>query len=341
MSIAIKERPILFSGPMVRAILAGRKTQTRRVVNPQPPEGQTIGVCHYSPTGWAYCEDPKCVQPDGCTCKPVRNPYGDIGDRLWIKEKWALVSWGGEDGIDDWTYPIPKQPPGLGWSVHHAAGGPYETDCIEDRGFRWRPSIHMPRWASRITLEITDVRVERLQDISEEDITEEGVDESLLECLIAGTAGKHKTVAEHWINGLDESLSYCKPCAEREVARLKKADPECDAMVDGGWVGESDSLPYCEQCGRALRSSLTTYGCESELDHFETYDFDFRSPSDCYSMERILGSCGFLDVKLTPRIKRLGYRILWESINGPGSWDANPWVWAINFTVKPCEGGAK
>lgn len=170
---AVRERPILFSGPMVNAILDGRKTQTRRVCAVQPEHG--ITPCHWSGTGWAIAGP-----DDACTCKPVKCPYyGDSESsdkmRLWVRETWALVR-ADEDGIEDWTGPIPDEPPGLGWAVWYRAGHSWACDHPTDRGFRWRPSIFVPRWASRITLEITDVRVERLQAISGQDAVSEGVE---------------------------------------------------------------------------------------------------------------------------------------------------------------------
>lgn len=148
----MKERPILFSAPMVRAILDGRKTQTRRVVKPQPELTSHSGFLwkgYYSGTGF----DMKTI---------VRNfshrcPYGVFGDRLWVRECWAPVS----------TFdPSPD------------TGALYRADTMYDAAvveWKWRPSIHMPRWASRITLEVVAVRVERLQDISEADAQAEGV----------------------------------------------------------------------------------------------------------------------------------------------------------------------
>lgn len=213
MTTAVRERPMIFSGPMTRAILSGRKTQTRRVMKGE----------------WVYDGETGV----GASWEPPACKYGSIGDRLYIKEKWALVMWD-EDETDDWTHPIPKTHPGLGWSVHHAAGSTYETDCLEDRGFRWRPSIHMPRWASRITLEITDVKVELLQDISGDDAMAEGVDQT-----------------EFWT-------------------------PK-----------ELEGRPFEEKW-------------------WDDYHFWNHYP-------------------------QMAYRRLWESIHGSGSWDLNPYIWAISF----------
>ena len=138
------ERPILFSAPMVLAILDGKKTQTRRVA-----KLNDVGRVKEagSPRNW-HCDDPDAV--NAC-------PYGCHGDTLWVRETWAPARTGGYDAREDG---------GLYWYRASDAGicdGP------------WKPSIFMPRDACRIRLEITGVRLERLQDISEDDSKAEGV----------------------------------------------------------------------------------------------------------------------------------------------------------------------
>lgn len=185
-----KERPILFSAPMVRAILAGTKTQTRRLVKwPIYSNGtrydRGLGdiLCHndYLPPSAMLMEVRR-----GKTSYVTSNleawehecPYGEPGDRLWVRETWS------PDHRD--VYPcIPY--------VYRASAsfsddearehrfcdfektGVRHFECLACAGFKWRPSIHMPRSVSRITLEITDVRVERLQSISDSDAKAEGV----------------------------------------------------------------------------------------------------------------------------------------------------------------------
>jgi hypothetical protein len=191
------ERPILFSAPMVRALLDGSKTQTRRAVSARLIERWTVEEsAHHRDF------DDEEVLPD---C-----PYGRVGDRLWVKETCALVNDGSPDPFlvyraDRGARNLSGQRGGITYWM----ASDYEPE-------RWRPSIHMPRWASRITLEITEVRVERLQDISAEDFIAEG---------LATTLREHDAV--------------------------------------------------------------------------------------CHLRDQ--------------------YRELWESINGAGSWDANPWVWVVSF----------
>lgn len=152
------ERPIIFSGAMVKAILEGRKSQTRRAVK----------ITHRSP-GLAACLEP----PHGMAPRPQVAmelcPFGQPGDRLWLRENgWERPECSARDmreGADTWM------------RYHYDADGVGDADHEQFKawGFKRRPSIYMPRWASRITLEIEDVRVERLQDISEDDAKAEGV----------------------------------------------------------------------------------------------------------------------------------------------------------------------
>lgn len=165
----MKERPILFSGPMVRAILAGRKTQTRRVV--KVPSGRGRRSLPWDPY-YADCdgrlkfEDLYGEWHDFEKDGPC--PYGRAGDRLWVRETWC------NDGQGVWSIGDAESAHacGLGMNIYRADGG--------REGCKWFPSIHMPRWASRIILEVTDVRVERLHTISEEDADAEGVDPVLV-----------------------------------------------------------------------------------------------------------------------------------------------------------------
>lgn len=154
----MKERPILFSAPMVRALLDGRKTQTRRVIKPQPPN--YIDELHgneFSKRAPYKCYDSETnheigfgFQDDDDTF--YRCPYGTAGDRLWVREAFHKI------------------PGNTGACVYRAS-----CENGSERNYKFKPSIHMPRWASRITLEITGVRVERVQDISDHDAFAEGV----------------------------------------------------------------------------------------------------------------------------------------------------------------------
>lgn len=159
-------KPIIFNTEMVRAIRNGKKTQTRRVMKPQPEDRwKFMG-------GLSFCKSDH-KKPLGCVEEELKCPYGKKGGRLWVRETFAVdaplkqVRMENEDA--------------MGPSVPH---GPYfRADRVhENTGLTWRPSIHMPRWASRITLEITNVRVERVQDISVEDALKEGIRHSTMAC---------------------------------------------------------------------------------------------------------------------------------------------------------------
>ena len=181
-----RERPILFSAPMVRALLDGRKTMTRRVVKGVP--GAVEGH-FYSSIGVVLCK-----REDGRESLPVPCPFGVPGDRLWVKESLKR---------DFLPHLLTGEPQLSCPRVTYAADGapallPGEFDTV----WPWKrpvlPSIHCPRWASRLTLEVTDVRVERLQDISEEDARAEGVRPSDAAVVFQGCG--------HWHDSMDEAL---------------------------------------------------------------------------------------------------------------------------------------
>ncbi len=223
------ERPILFSGPMVRAILAGQKTQTRRAaIKTSQPRNVYISDFdakeikieienkHSGQRYWKQC------------------PYGIPGDRLWVRESgWERPDRTAKmmrEGADTWP------------RYAYAADGWSDQDRADFKawGFKPRPSIHMPRWASRILLEITEVRVEQLQNISFEDAIAEGI--------------------YHYAAELATNPKVSKADIEKMIEQHGSGKPQCL------------------------------------------------------------------------------YAQLWESINGAGSWGANPFVWVVEF--KRLEGGA-
>ena len=179
-------KPLLLTGEMVRAILDGRKTRTRRPLKPQLYDDAKIIIGEIgSSKGVAYIGD----SMSGGHVTRVVSPYGQVGDRLWVRETFCLehqvegdqpppfgdsrpIRWEFEgmesdpEGADMWVQP------------HYRATDPTPELAYEDSNgeptVRWKPSIHMPRWASRITLEITEIRVERVQEITEEEAISEG-----------------------------------------------------------------------------------------------------------------------------------------------------------------------
>jgi hypothetical protein len=154
----MKEKPIIFSSPMIQAILAGRKTQTRRIIKPQPNNKATevIYSKQWIKTPWVarfkYPSEPECWE----VTNSYKCPYGSVGDILWVRETWRKA-----DGMP--------------------TGFPYEWKATAEQDGTpiegpWKPSIFMPREACRIRLEITDIRVERVQYISEADAIDEGIE---------------------------------------------------------------------------------------------------------------------------------------------------------------------
>ncbi|WP_114153843.1 hypothetical protein [Chromobacterium haemolyticum] len=158
----MKERPILFRGDMIRALLAGTKTQTRRVIKPQPDvTEERLRELDAWIDGFTLSRQVDAALQHGFI--DTECPYGQPGDRLWVREAFQIMHRG-----DDWDIPIYRADDIAG----HINGG-------------WRPSIHMPHAACRLVLEITDVRVERLQDISEADAIAEGCDNSQSAAAVA------------------------------------------------------------------------------------------------------------------------------------------------------------
>lgn len=155
----MKERPIIFSSKMVKAIREGRKTQTRRPLSKQP---HGLGSWVKQLSIWLF--------PHIAPHIKIKCPFGQVGDRLWVRETWIA----GVSLRDDKTVECAAVPDIKCNKLVMKKG--YEDTENWARLWKVKPSIHMPRWASRITLEITDIRVERLQEISEIDIKEEGVD---------------------------------------------------------------------------------------------------------------------------------------------------------------------
>jgi len=196
----MKERPILFNDPMVCAITDGRKTQTRRIVNPQPyciAHPQPIGekwYVDYSSEAWGIY-DTYAEMFDEYR-RLIKCPYGKVGDRLWVREEWG-AKW---EGSEKWVENAGSNQDGSQPIAYRASG---------DTAFRdfWKPSSSMPRWASRITLEIVAVRIERLEDISFDDIDAEGA--LRVDCIYTDQCAKDY-FAKLWdsINGKKEGAEW-------------------------------------------------------------------------------------------------------------------------------------
>jgi len=163
----MKERPIIYSTEMIKAILNDRKTQTRRVALMRHLYLRIwTQATHWEMSEWSKA--PLKELPLGYPIEDVLDccPYGIPGDRLWVKETFQVATLVGDDADEWWEVEherLPKEKPNLDyWRIHYKADGRNEVET-------WRPSIFMPRWASRISLEIVNVRVERVQEISEID----------------------------------------------------------------------------------------------------------------------------------------------------------------------------
>ena len=171
------ERPILFSAEMVRAILAGRKTQTRRAIKPQPWVDNMGNACwkdrNFGQSANHVPHIKALASPIPCSdTKRVLCPYGAPGDLLWVRETFRYFP---GTGSHLWDGDREYQADGAVKSGRFFTAEEWQSRGMKAKPEpRWRPSIHMPRWASRITLEVKSVRVERLQDIRCTDAEAEG-----------------------------------------------------------------------------------------------------------------------------------------------------------------------
>ncbi len=180
------DRPIIFSAPMVRALLDGRKTQTRRVLGNSGP-GRGRSNIFSAQIGWS---DSYVMDPGNANWRERDTPYAP-GDRLWVRECWRTASayddlspsqMGGEEPI---RYEADQTWQTWGWGRPHSTG-------------RHRAARHMPRWASRLTLLVTDVRVQRLQEISEDDAKAEGADDGFRQIVAPGNCPEPRCDGVHY-----------------------------------------------------------------------------------------------------------------------------------------------
>ena len=232
----MKERPILFNAEMVRAVLDGRKTVTRRVVKPQPPSSviRCNRYCELDGPEFLWMEQGRVgFEMAKGLCCPVgqtfKSPYGSPGDRLWVRETWQAA-----DCAQHIFECPPREIPSGNANVWYRADGELYVDdgdgCIaedkhgNERTVTWRPSIHMPHWASRIQLEVVSVRVERVQEISRKDAISEGLTKWLSPNNVIHYGIQHADVWE-----LDPRLTF------------KRLWDSINAKRGYGW----DANPWC------------------------------------------------------------------------------------------------
>jgi hypothetical protein len=231
-------KPILFNSLMVRAILGGRKTITRRVVNPQPVYDGRSKNWEFNARGQAgYVPINKAIE---------FAPYA-VGDVLWVRETWrewnesdADCGCGGDYCLCNPTPPTP---------VCYRADGHYiDPEDRETYGLKWRPSIHMPKWACRLWLRVTDVRVERLQDIGDEDAVAEGCltnDEAAYElsgdpgswpCPDCGGDGVHGALDEASLGFYEVDCTTCDTPRKRFICLWDSLTKPGTSWDDNPWV---------------------------------------------------------------------------------------------------------
>lgn len=219
----MKESPILFTGEMVRAILDGRKTQTRRILKVQPLPPVTRWIMHdhwWVPKGVNDAVQQQFIStwPNALKCF-----YGQPCDRLWVRETWAIGvstdnSWHSENGRIK-SIAEPQR-----YARRYAADG--------TEGFygKWRPSIFMPKWACRLWLELTDVRVERLQEITEADAIAEGVK------VCPNMNGREGTTGYVWPGSPYDLSGLCHSSAITAFSQGWESINGADSWADNPWV---------------------------------------------------------------------------------------------------------
>lgn len=224
----MKERPILFSPAMVQAMLEGKKSQTRRIITLR--EFKSSDTPGYD---WTF-RDHRCLWHDYKADRFVREkcPYGTVGDRLWVRES----GWIDDEKRFFAYHSTPTlsrcadDPRGVFIEVAPEEVSSWSKDDYEKGGWKRCPSIHMPRWASRITIEVIEARVQRLQDISDEDILAEGIPENP-EGVFPQSIGWLTSWRKSQFQKLWDSLSGKKPgCAWKEnpfvwAVSFRRVDP--------------------------------------------------------------------------------------------------------------------
>lgn len=323
----MKERPILFSGPMVRAILEGRKTQTRRVVKRVRMHED------HGPPLWdrAWLDGPadsrylkvqygtEDSHPAGGTVQRHFCPYGGPGDVLLVKESWSVAR--------RYDHLPPSKLPAAAWrGLHWAADGP------KPRGHgRVRPGRFLPNRRVRTRLNVERVLVERLQAISEVDAIAEGFTVKASQEVFAARAGTLTPVEAFYVtfDREDQGEDLCYKCAVR-IAGEK-------GELNAGLTPESDGPAYCGQCTVPLQMSLSQYGIERELFMENADDEREHWPAgrlDAAIAAQFTDGIGDLREKHHGRVAQIAFATLWEAINGKAHpWASNPWVWVVEFGV--------
>jgi hypothetical protein len=305
----------------VRGLLAGTLGQIRRVVNPQPPKLS-------GPPQYPWFTKDQAMWPvylnDEKTNHIVKSPY-QPGDVVAGKEKW--MPFRETNGIRS-RIGIKYEADGA--KVYDERASKLWTIA---RNNRWRSARTMPLWASRLSPAIAGVKVQRIQDATEEDAKDEGLTLEECEQVFLKAAGKIKPVPCMWIedeNRRDkfDGADFCPKCARKRVGT---ADRIC-----GDWIPlESDGPAMCEDCGAPLLMSLTKYGIDRELwlENNDPEDVK-RYPAkngDAAIAAMIAGGIGDLQDKHKGRLAQIGLATLWDSLNPRHPWASNPatWVWTI------------
>lgn len=327
-STAIKTTDMLLRPEFAPKVLDGTKSMTRRIINPQPID-KGDGC-------WEFREQ-IYISDEEMRDHLWNNVYGAIdGDPAMryggIYEGYSdllrfLTTWGMAARYDN-RRPLDMSDSAKVWT---AFDGPKPSWCGKSR-----PGRFMPLWMrSKLPVfELTDVRVERVQDISEADAIAEGFDQDTCWATLDAAAGRVQSYPACWLRHDQKSCDgyFCHKCAAKKIKELGEG-----WTVGGTWndFHESDGPSFCDKCQCVIDLSLTEYGIDRELflenDLPENRQHFAARGADARIAATFAGGIGDLQEKHLGRLAQIGFATKWDQINGVGSWAANPWVWVLSF----------
>ncbi len=381
---AIKERGLLCTDASVQAIRRGA-TMTRRVITSnqfRPARGCSwdrdwpkVGSIRPVDGEWrAYL-----AKYPGVSIGTVRCPYGKVGDGLYVREGFRCTGGGDWKGLlyradgPDTAKSLCGVNDGRARTLPQRLWPDWDQLVYETRRCcNWRSPLFMPRWASRELLEITGVRVERVQDITPEDAIAEGVTTSLVAALLTHRADKADVGEHYWVHGHGSGESYCERCIDKAVRKAQRLAPDAEIDASRSPWPDGDGPKSCESCGRTVEYTLTDWGVGADLDHFDSYSPGWPlTTHDAFALEQLFDAvCGDWSGEHGPDAARLGFHLLWDSLHAapkpryrtvkgrkvidhyvshPWAGDPerrqhrglpwiiypNPWVWPISFRRLP------
>ncbi|MDR1340659.1 MAG: hypothetical protein LBK58_11505 [Prevotellaceae bacterium] len=328
---------INFKEPLFHQVVCGEKTQTRRIIkyndlyrtyNEGGCSRDEIREIKSEPLIFIHPEEDYETAMDYLLKHSRYRP----GEKLYLKEPYRITR---IDNIWFMNYLYISAKMELNIS---AGNNKIEKIHIQQEKAKsgWCNKLFMPEWCARYFIEITGVRCERLQDISDEDCLKEGAIGWLTNWAEKETT-RYEQDFQYWINDRfhddnDQAISYCEKCGEKEVRKLKKEAKKAgatkeeldDIFLDGGWDQESDYGSFCEGCGKRLQFSM----CGDLGEYLKEKDYEF----DKYSAY-IIAQHNEEDLEKIQGLPRKACAALIDSISGKGTWESNPYVFVYDFKL--------